>query len=121
MILVSSVLVSMRASVEPHELPTQSTSPFLSVPMRRGPCDHGSGPAERRHVLRRLVDRDLLALDVELAEAATARIDVEPEVSIGVAGEPVRGGGGAGGVVDLEVLHLAGLGVDLADGDVFVR
>src|SRR5262249_656470 len=33
----------MRASVEPHELPTQSTSPFLSVPIRRGPCDHGSG------------------------------------------------------------------------------
>src|SRR5262250_3241130 len=36
-------LVSMRAKLEPHELPTQSTSAFLSVPMRRGPWPHGSG------------------------------------------------------------------------------
>src|SRR4029077_12285573 len=43
MIVVCSVLVSMRASVEPQELPTHNTSAFLSVPMRRGPCDHGSG------------------------------------------------------------------------------
>ena len=29
--------------VPPQELPTQSTSAFLSVPIRRGPCCHGSG------------------------------------------------------------------------------
>ena len=54
---------------------------------------HGHGAAERRHGLRRLVDGDLLGLDVELAEAAAARIDVEPEVAFGVAGEAVRGRG----------------------------
>jgi hypothetical protein len=43
MIVVCIVLVSMRARLEPQELPTHSTSAFLSVPMRRGPCDHGSG------------------------------------------------------------------------------
>src|SRR6202451_1457631 len=43
MMVVCIVLVSMRARLEPQELPTHRTSAFLSVPMRRGPCDHGNG------------------------------------------------------------------------------
>ena len=43
MIVVSLVRVLIRASDAPQELPTQRTSAFLSVPMRRGPCDQGRG------------------------------------------------------------------------------
>ena len=78
------------------------------------------GAAERRHVLRRLVDGDLLGLRIELAEAAAARIDVEPEIALPVAREPVGIGGAAVGAVDLEEFHLAGLGVDASDRDVLV-
>src|SRR4029077_765962 len=61
---------------------------------------------------------DLLGLGLELAEAAAARIDVEPEVAIGVAGQAVGGRGGrAVPLVDLQVLDRSGLAVDLADGD----
>src|SRR3984957_6209572 len=43
MMVACSVLVSILARVAPQELPTHRTSAFLSVPMRRGPCDHGNG------------------------------------------------------------------------------
>src|SRR5262249_51170368 len=67
-------------------------------------------------------DADLLGLDFELAEAAPARIDVEPQVAVLVAGEAV-GGGSVSAVLalNLDVLHFSGLGVDLADGDAGVR
>ena len=48
MMRVSSVLVLIRANVAPHELPTHSMSAFLSVPMRRGPCAHGTGVLKLR-------------------------------------------------------------------------
>ena len=70
--------------------------------------------------MRRLVDGDLLGLGIELAEAAAARIDVEPEIALAVHREPVRVGGAAVGAVDLEEFHVAGLGVDAADGDELV-
>jgi len=49
-------------------------------------------------------------------------IDVEPQVAIAVAGEAV-GGRGVSAVLalDLDVLHFAGLGVDLAYGHARVR
>ena len=40
--LVSMVRVLIFVNEEPKELPTHSRSPDLSVPMRRGPCDHGT-------------------------------------------------------------------------------
>src|SRR5207249_526477 len=76
---------------------------------RRGPDHalavdvHGYGAAERRHVLGRLVDRDFLGGDIELAEAAAAGVDVEPEVAVGVARDAVGIGGIAVAGGDLEV------------------
>src|SRR4051812_31257401 len=48
MIVVSSVFVLILANDDPNELHTHSRSAFLSVPMRRGPCDHGSGALNPR-------------------------------------------------------------------------
>src|SRR5262249_19649246 len=82
----------------------------------------GNRAAEWRHGLRRLVNADLLGLHVELAEAAAAGIDVEPQIAIAVAGEAVcRGGELAVLALDLEVLHFPGLAVDLADGHPRIR
>src|SRR5258708_29599964 len=46
--VVSRVLVLIFAHDDPYELPTHKRSAFLSVPMRRGPCDHGRGPLNPR-------------------------------------------------------------------------
>src|SRR3989442_1125284 len=98
MMVVSLVLVLIRASDAPQELPTQRTSAFLSVPMRRGPDHtvaidvHGHGAADRGHVRGRLINGDLLRCGVEMAQAAATRIDVEPEVTLRVPDQPVTGG-----------------------------
>src|SRR5712691_6007508 len=46
--VVSRVLVLIFAHDAPYELPTHKRSAFLSVPMRRGPCDHGRGTLKPR-------------------------------------------------------------------------
>src|SRR5258707_10078591 len=48
MIVVSRVRVLIFANDEPKELHTHNRSALLSVPMRRGPCDHGVGTLKPR-------------------------------------------------------------------------
>jgi hypothetical protein len=96
-------------SAEAQILPLPSTSMVTAPPSG----DIGGG---------RLVDSNLLGLGFELAEAATAGIDIEPEVAIGVAGDAVGDavgvrGGYAVAAVDLEVFDLSSLAIDLADRD----
>ena len=82
---------------------------------------HGDRAPERRHIWRCLIDSDFFSGHFELAQAATAGVDVEPEVAVFVAHQTMRSGGVARGIRGFDVFHFAGFGVHLADGHVFVR
>ena len=68
---------------------------------------------------RRQIDHDFLVLGIDAAEAAMAardvRAGVEPHHAVLVAGDAVGAGRDAALVVKLEMLHRAGLAVDLGD------
>ena len=86
----------------------------LAVVIDRGRAAGG------RHALRRHEDVDLAGLGIEPGEPAAAGIAVEPQDALRIAGHAVGEGGEAVGARHLEVLDLAGLGVDAADGGVVV-
>src|SRR5262249_10385657 len=116
----------MRAKLAPHELPIHSTSAFLSVPMRRGPCAHGSGllksgwllglielarvRADAIHLLLPGSELDLLRL---ARRAVAFADDVEghfrpPAIAVAIAGGAI---GHAGAV-----RSLVGDGFELGEG-----
>src|SRR6185369_1148645 len=74
---------------------------------------HGDRTAEGLHVLRRRIDVDLARGGIDLAEAAAARIHVEPEVAFRVTGDAVSRSGKVrvSGARDLVILHFTGLRV----------
>ena len=74
------------------------------------------GAAGRGHALRRDEHLDLVGPGVDPGEAALARVDVEPDGAVGIAGHAVGGSGAAVGGIHLDGRERPAGEVELAEG-----
>ena len=72
------------------------------------------------HGLGREIDSDLFGFGIDPAETAAAalhvRSGIEPEDAVFIPGDAVGAGGDVSLIVELEILHRAGLAIDAGDG-----